>query len=300
LSTYESAEFQPEQPGNTATSRAGSSAEASLPAAAAHVDEPVAGVAVSEPIPARSAPATTTGSHRAARSGLRERLIVMREKAKEERHRRDRRRREGFHWSEREWDSRFWATRLGITPHTVLTVSLVIVVGLFVFLIGARAASRAAFPGTGSTKRQNANPIIIQQEGNNGDTAGSSTPSAPAYILGVWVSSMSPAGSGVEQVYVRVTETTSTDVNEPVPNVKVQVTSPYGVARSISPPSPAKRGGKGGGGVAAPSDTAVTDANGLATFNFYYGAGPGAEVYVFATATVNGKQISSNTVFVAG
>jgi hypothetical protein len=95
-----------------------------------------------------------------------------------------------------------------------------------------------------------------------------------------------------------VTENTGTGVNEPVPNVKVQVTSPYGVARSTTTSSPPKRGGKGGG--ATPSDTTVTDANGLATFTFFYGAGPGGAVYIFASATINGQQISSNTVFVAG
>jgi hypothetical protein len=73
------------------------------------------------------------------------------------------------------------------------------------------------------------------------------------------------------------------------------VTSPYGVARSATTPSPPKRGGG-----STPSDTAVTDANGLAIFTFFYGAGPGGAVYVFASATINGQQISSNTVFVAG
>jgi hypothetical protein len=295
LSTDKFAQSHPEQLGDATTNSAGSSPKMSLPATEAPLDEPVAGIAVSESIPAQSAPGTT-GSRRAARTGLRERIIVIREKVKEERRRRDRHRREGFQWYEREWGSRFWAARLGITPHTVLTVSLVIVVGLFVFLIAARAASRTPVSGIGGAKRQNANPIIIQQEGNTGGTAGSNTTAGPTYILGIWVSSMSPAGSGVEQVYVRVTENTSTGVNEPVPNVKVQVTSPYGVARSTTMPSLPTRGG----GVAAPSDTAVTDANGLAIFNFFYGAGPGTAVYVFATATVNGQQVSSNTVFVAG
>jgi hypothetical protein len=298
LSTDKFAGSRPEQPGDSITKSASSSPKMSLSATEAPLDEPVAGVAVSEPIPAQTAPATI-GSRRAARTGLRERLIVIREKVKEERRRRDRDRREGFAWYEREWESRFWVTRLGITPHTVLTVSLVIVVVLFVFLIAARASSRTPVLGIGSTKHENANPIIIQQEGSNGDTTGSSTaPAVPTYIVGIWVSSMSPAGSGVEQVYVRVTEDTSTGVNEPVPNVKVQVTSPYGVARSTTMPGLPTRGGKGG--VAASSDTGVTDANGLAIFNFFYGAGPGTAVFVFATATVNGHQVSSNTVFVAG
>jgi hypothetical protein len=296
LSTDKFAEYRSEQPGDATTSSAGSSPKISLSAPEVPLDEPVAGVAVREPIPEQPAPATT-GSDSAERTGLRERLIIIREKVKEERRRRDRQRREGFQWYEREWGSRFWAARLGITPHTILTVSLVIVAGLFVFLIAARAASRTPVSGIGSTKRQNANPIIIQQEGSNGDTTGSYTPGAPTYILGIWVSSMSPGGSGVEQVYVRVTENTGTGINEPVPNVKVQVTSPFGVARSTTMPGlPTRRGG----GVAAPSDTAVTDANGLAIFNLFYGAGPGNAVYVFATATVNGHQVSSNTVFVAG
>jgi hypothetical protein len=295
LSTDKFAESHPEQPGDATTNSAGSSPKISLSAATPPLDEPVAGIAVSESIPEQSAPATT-GARRAARIGLRERLIAIREKAKEERRRRARHRREGFQWYEREWESRFWATRLGITPHTILTVSLVIVAGLFVFLIAARAASRSPVSGAGSIKHQNANPIIIQQEGGRG-TTGSSTPTLPTYILGIWVSSMSPAASGVEQVYVRVTENTSMGVNEPVPNVKVKVTSPYGVARSTTTPSPPKQGGKGG---TSPSDTAVTDANGLAIFTFFYAAGPGSAVYIFASATINGRQISSNTAFVAG
>jgi hypothetical protein len=299
LSTFKSAESQPDRQGDATTNSAGSSPDESLSAAEISLDKPVAGIAVSEPIPAQSAPATS-GMRHSPRTGLRERLVVIREKAKEERRRRARRSREGFRWYEREWESRFWVTRLGITPHAVLTVSMAIVVGLFVFLIAARAASRTPISGTASTKRQDANPIIIQQEGSIGGTTGSLTPTLPTYILGIWVSSMSPAASGVEQVYVRVTENTSTEVNEPVPNVKVQVTSPYGVARSASTPSPPKRGGKGGGGGSTPSDTAFTDANGLAIFTFFYGAGPGGAVYVFASATINGQQISSNTVFVAG
>jgi hypothetical protein len=291
LSTYESMESQPERQGDATTDIAGSFPEESFLADRTSLDEPAAGIAVSEPFQGQYGPATT-GMHHFARTGLPERITVIRAKAKEERRRRARRRREGFSWHEREWESRFWAARLGITPHTVLTVSLIIVVGLFVFLIAARAATRPSISGAGSARRQNANPIIIQQEGSSG--GGSATPTLPTYILGVWVSSMSPAASGEEQVYVRVTENTSTDVNEPVPNVKVQVTCPYGVARSNTPP---KRGGRGD---STPSNTAVTDANGLAIFTLFYGAGPGGAVYVFASATINGQQIGTNTDFVAG
>jgi hypothetical protein len=157
-------------------------------------------------------------------------------------------------------------------------------------------AIRPPVPGTGSAKRQDANPIIIQQERNIGGTAGNPTPTLPAYIVGVWVSVMNPAASGAEQVYVRVTKNTGTAANEPAPNVKVQVTSPYGVARSIMTTSPPQQGGKGGG--AAPANTAITDSSGLAIFIFFYGAAPGTAVPVYASATINGHQVSSNTTFV--
>ena len=288
MSTYRSAQpHRRHQPGDAAST--GSSPEETLPASEAPRDEPVASIAVSEPNTAESS-AATTSVRRPVRTGLRERLTIMREKTKEERRRRDRHRREGFRWYEREWESRFWARRLGITPRAIVSVALVIVVSLFVFLIAARAATRTSVPGSASTTHQDANPIIIQQEGSDsGGTGSNLTPTLPNYTLGMWVSSMSPAASGSVQLYVRVTEDSSTAVNEPVSNVKVQVTSPYGVARSTATAS-GRRGARG--------DTATTDANGLVIFTFFYGAVPGTPVYVFATVTIQGHQISSNTVFV--
>ncbi|MGO8950394.1 MAG: hypothetical protein ACLQUY_22585 [Ktedonobacterales bacterium] len=171
---------------------------------------------------------------------------------------------------------------MGITPRVILTIILIVMASLFVFLIAARAASRAGLPLVTGTAR-NANPIVIQQE-NSGYTP---APGLPTYTLGVWVSSMSPPASGSIQVYVRVTINTSNETNRPMRNVAVQVSSSNGFARSNL--------AKGSG-----SNVATTDANGLASFTLFYGAAPSSPVYVYATTTIDGHQISSNTVFVPG
>jgi hypothetical protein len=207
-----------------------------------------------------------------SRISLRARLGAVREKAREAARRRRRARREGFRWYEREWDGRFWVSRMGITPRAVLTLAVVTVVSLFAFLIAARAAGRAGIP-VQSGKATDANPIIIQQEGSGGGIA---TPALPTYVVGVWVSNMSPPASGSLGVYVRVTKNVGGITNEPVANVPVTIASPNGRARGV----------------------VKTNSSGLATFTFFYGQSPGFPVYITATATIGKQPVSSTTDFV--
>ena len=206
------------------------------------------------------------------RISLRARLGAVRERTGEAARRRRRARREGFRWYEREWDSRFWAGRMGITPRAVLTLALVTVVSLFAFLIAARAAGRAGIP-VQSGKATDVNPIIIQPEGSGGGVA---TPSVPTYVVGVWVSNMSPPSSGSVQVYVRVTENVGGVTNEPVAYVPVSIKSSNGIARGV----------------------VKTNLSGLATFTFFYGQSPGFPVYITATATIGKQHVTSTTDFV--
>ncbi len=191
--------------------------------------------------------AETSREH--SRTNLQARLGGARERAKEASRRRRRARREGFHWYERDRDSRFWGRRMGITPRVVLTLAVLTVISLFAFLIAAKAAGRAGIR-VQPVKASDANPIIIQQEGSGGGTA---TPALPTYVVGVWVSNMSPAPSGSLLVYVRVTQNAGGLTNEPVAGVPVTISSPNGSARGV----------------------VKTNSNGLATFRFFYGQSPG-------------------------
>jgi hypothetical protein len=161
---------------------------------------------------------------------------------------------------------------MGVTPRVVLTVAVLTVISLFAFLIAAKASGRAGIR-VPPVKATNANPIIIQQEGSGGGTA---TPALPPYVVGVWVSNMSPAPSGSLLVYVRVTENASGLTNEPVAGVPVTISSSNGRARGV----------------------VKTNSSGLATFTFFYGQSPGFPVYITATATIGNQKVTSTTDFV--
>jgi hypothetical protein len=166
---------------------------------------------------------------------------------------------------------------MGITPRIALTLAMLTLVSLFAFLLAAKAAGRTSLPLQSGDKATNANPIIIQQQGSGG---GSPTPAFPAYVVGVWVSNMSPSASGSILVYVRVTENASGISNEPVPNVPVTISSPNG-------------------GVPGGIHRAVkTNSSGLATFTLFYGQSPGLPVYITATATIGTQKVTSTTDFV--
>ncbi len=246
---------------------------------------PAGSQATAETAPAEPAPTTRDWERRERRERpwlrihLRQRLTLIREKVIEEHHQRRHRRQEGFHWYEREWGSRLWARQLGISSRTLITTALVVLASFFVFVIAARAASRATVPALPRAS-QNANPIIIAQA-----TSTSTLVSAgPAYSVGVWVSTMSPPSAGSIQVYVSVTSN-APSANMAIKNVPVQVSASVGVARSNQP--------RGNGG-----NVSTTDANGLATFTLFYNASPGSPIYLFATTTIAGKQYNSTTVFV--
>ncbi|GEM_PF-2515387 len=239
-------------------------------------------IGVNYPSPTASSPRMPAGPQdattRATRHGGRSRLQATREAAREPRRPRNRRSRRGdFHWREREWGSRLWVQRLRLIPSLAVTLILVIIVSFFAFVVATRAANKAVPPP--HTSRGTVIPVIIQQP--SGDS--SPTPALPAYTVGVWLSSMSPGASGTLQVYVRVSQNSDggADItNGPVAGVPVTISATYG-------------GVVGNGPV-------KTDENGLATFNFSYSAPGGSPVYITATATIDGKQYTSTTVFVAG
>lgn len=207
-----------------------------------------------------------------SRSRLRAGLTLIQERAKEEARKRRHVRRDGFYWHEREREERFWLRRTGLTPRALLTFALVLVVSLFVLLIAARAASREGMPSARSSSASNADPIIIQHE----DYWDPPVTGAPAYVVGIWVSDMSPPASGVEEVYVEVSRNPAGPTTAPVANVPVKISSKNGVAHGM----------------------VKTNASGLAVFTFFYGSVPGYPVYVTATATINGHTYSSTTDFV--
>ena len=99
------------------------------------------------------------------------------------------------------------------------------------------------------------------------------TPVAPKYQIGVWMSNNAPSG-GTVKVFVRVSKDIGPIAHVPV---KLVVQTPGGILRY----GPSK-----------------TDAYGLATFTVRFGGVRGSPCFVTASAKIDNKDITADTVFV--
>jgi hypothetical protein len=181
-----------------------------------------------------------------------------------------------YSWRERDWSAQGWAYRIRVLPITAAILIALLVVGTFAFVIASRAASGAANGLHGVTNSTGATPvspggIILQQQ-----PSGASTPAAPTYTVGAWVTNYAPASGGTEQVYVRV----SNDSN-PVGHIPVRLSVSWA----------------GGGASYGP---ALTDSYGLASFQVSVNGPPGQPEFVTARVTVGGSTITGDTTFVPG
>lgn len=99
------------------------------------------------------------------------------------------------------------------------------------------------------------------------------TPVAPKYQIGVWMSNNAPSG-GTVKVFVRVSEDIGPIAHVPV---KLVIQTPGGTLHY----GPSK-----------------TDAYGLATFTVRFGGVRGSPCFVTASATLDNKELTADTVFV--
>jgi hypothetical protein len=158
---------------------------------------------------------------------------------------------------------------------TLVGVALIVIVGNLGLSIIREAtqafASAAALNGSSS---QPATPgSVFISPLNNG--AGSPTPTASTFTVGVWTSDANPAGGSVN-AFVRVSNNSA-----PVARVRVYL--------QVS---------DGGGGYRVGPLT--TDANGLARTRITFAAGRGSPIFLTATVTIGGVTYEGDYTFVAG
>jgi hypothetical protein len=180
--------------------------------------------------------------------------------------------RDGFHWSERDRRDSLWRRQLRLLPAVVAGIVLLCIASVLAIVIASKAASAATSHPVGPQATATLpSGIVLQQS----PAMSTQTPQASDYLVGVWVSNPSPPTAGAVKVFVRLTHDA-----QPIAGVPVRIavnfpgfTHPYGPAK--------------------------TDSYGLATFTVTYSGTPPAQpVYVTATATVDGQQLTQQTLFV--
>lgn len=176
-----------------------------------------------------------------------------------------------YHWRERPHHRNFWRRRA--IPAALIVVGVVVVVilgnlGFSAIQQATRAfASSGAFNNSSSSQPATPGSVFISPLNNS---AGSPTPTATAYSLGIWTSEPNPAGATTVFIHV-------TNASQPVANVKVYLQV-------------------NGGGNIGPL---ITDKAGIASRQIGIGGG-GGPVTLTAETTIKGVTYSGSYTFYAG
>ena len=177
-----------------------------------------------------------------------------------------------FSWRERARRYGYWRRRA--IPAALVLVGVIIAVLVGNFGISLASQVTHALASAAIIPQQQATPgsVIISPLNN---TAGTPTPSAVSYSVGVWISNTMPAGGSVT-VFVRVSHNGAA-----VARARVYI-------QALT--------GNGGGTRLGPI---TTDAYGMASANLHYGAGQGTPVFLTATTTINSATYTGTYTFVA-
>lgn len=176
-----------------------------------------------------------------------------------------------FSWRERDWRGSVWGHRVRFVPLVAALLVALVVVGTFAIALATHAAglaqSKIQLPGAQNASAPTDNVLRPVHPTTP------STPAAPQYLIGVWASGTSSAGS--VQVFVRVS-------HGDAPAAHLRVT--------LSVDFPGYTSGFG------PS---TTDADGVASFTVTYGfVGVNQPVFITAYANVGGQTFSGQTSYV--